>query len=131
MQSMIQSQIQRELVINNNVSTNDRYAAVQVARSLQRQLFFHEVEGGYRDLQDSVADLYKFMDDVEGGLDATSEPEKLPTSVVTMLTRCYSPSCGNGASPCYAFSCPRKASCRFGSILSVKLITRSHIRASS
>ena len=51
------------------------------------------------------------MYDQEGGPDAIDEQEELPTGVVTMLTRCYSPSCGGGRGgrgPCYAFSCPRK-----------------------
>ena len=106
-QSTVQSQIQRELAINHNVSTNDRRAALQVARSLQSQLFFYEVEWGHQDLQDSVEDVYKFMDDQEGGSDGIGEREELPTGVVTMLTKCYSPSCGDGG-PCYAYSCPRK-----------------------
>lgn len=106
-QSTIQSQIQRELAINHNVSTNDRRAALQVARGLQSQLFFYEVEWGSRVLQDGVEDVYMFLDDQEGGSDATPEREELPTGVVTMLTRCYSPSCGDGG-PCYAYVCPRK-----------------------
>lgn len=107
-QSTIQSQIQRELAINHNLSTSDRRAALQVARSLQSQLFFYEVEWGNRLLQDGVEDVYNFMDDREGGSDAITEREELPTGVVTMLTRCYSPSCGDHGDPCYAYSCPRK-----------------------
>lgn len=106
--STIQSQIQRELAINHNLSTSDRRAALQVARSLQSQLFFYEVEWGNRLLQDGVEDVYNFMDDREGGSDAITEREELPTGVVTMLTRCYSPSCGDHGDPCYAYSCPRK-----------------------
>lgn len=81
--------------------------ALQVARSLQSQLFFYEVEWGNRVLQDGVEDVYMFLDDQESGSDAIPEREELPTSVITMLTRCYSPSCGEGV-VCYAFSCPRK-----------------------
>ena len=58
-------------------------------------------------LQDGVEDVYMFLDDQEGGSDAMTEREELPTGVVTMLTRCYSPSCGDGDT-CYAFACPRK-----------------------
>ncbi|KAF9466176.1 CNH domain-containing protein [Collybia nuda] len=105
--STIQSQIQRELAINHNISTSDRRAALQVARGLQSQLFFYEVEWGSRVLQDGVEDVYMFLDDQEGGSDAIPEQEELPTGVVTMLTRCYSPSCGDGG-PCYAYACPRK-----------------------
>ncbi|TRM58720.1 CNH domain-containing protein [Schizophyllum amplum] len=88
--STIQSSIQRELAINHGVSTNDRRISLQVARSLQNQLFFYEVEWGGRELQDGVEDR-----------------AELPTGVVTMLTKCYSPSCGED-NPCYCYSCPRK-----------------------
>lgn len=110
-QSTIQSQIQRELLINHGVSTSDRRAALQVARSLQSQLFFYEVEWGGRVLQDGVEDVYMFLDDQEGGSGADAHPEReeLPTGVITMLTKCYSPSCGEGG-PCYSYSCPRKVS---------------------
>ncbi|KAJ6485700.1 signal transducer [Mycena sanguinolenta] len=105
--STIQAQIQRELAINHGISTSDRRAALQVARSLQSQLFFYEVEWGGRVLQDGVEDVYMFLDDQEGGSDAAPEREELPTGVVTMLTKCYSPSCGDEV-PCYAYGCPRK-----------------------
>ncbi|TFK71669.1 hypothetical protein BDN72DRAFT_957951 [Pluteus cervinus] len=101
--STIQSLIQRELAINHGISTNDRRTALHVARSLQSQLFFYEVEWGGRVLQDGVEDVYMFLDDNEG----TGEREELPTGVVTMLTRCYSASCADGV-PCYAYACPRK-----------------------
>jgi hypothetical protein len=48
-----------------------------------------------------------FLDDVEGGSEDLAEREELPTGVITMLTRCYSPSCGEGV-PCYSQHCPRK-----------------------
>ncbi|GLB41616.1 putative CNH domain containing protein [Lyophyllum shimeji] len=105
--STIQSQIQRELAINHGVSTNDRRAALQVARSLQSQLFFVEVEWDSRPLQDKVEDVYTFLSDIDGASDGPPEQEELPTGVVTMLTRCYAPSCGDGA-PCYAYACPRR-----------------------
>ncbi|EAU90429.2 signal transducer [Coprinopsis cinerea okayama7 len=104
--STIQGMIQRELAINHGLSTSDRRVAVQVARSLQSQLFFYEVEWGGAVLQDGVEDVYMFLDDQEGG-SSVRELEELPTGVITMLTRCYSPSCGDGVS-CYAFGCPRK-----------------------
>ncbi|KAJ7623723.1 signal transducer [Roridomyces roridus] len=103
----IQSQIQRDLAINHGISTNDRRAALQVARSLQSQLFFYEVEWGGRILQDGVEDVYMFLDDLEGASDAVPDREELPTAVVTMLTKCYSPSCGEGR-PCYSHSCPTR-----------------------
>ncbi|CAL1714491.1 unnamed protein product [Somion occarium] len=105
--STIQSVIQRELLITHGISTNDRRAALQVARSLQSQLFFYEVEWGGRVLQDGVEDVYMFLDDLEGASDARIEQEELPTGVVTMLTRCYSSSCDD-ETPCYSYACPRR-----------------------
>ncbi|OSX64043.1 hypothetical protein POSPLADRAFT_1179647 [Postia placenta MAD-698-R-SB12] len=105
--STIQSQIQRELLVTHGISTNDRRAALQVARSLQSQLFFYEVEWGGRPLQDGVEDVYMFLDDQEGASDSRVEREELPTAVVTMLTRCYSPSCYD-ETPCYSYACPKR-----------------------
>ena len=108
-QSTIQAQIQRELLINHGISTNDRRAAIEVSRSLQSQLFFYEVEWGGRALTDGVEDVYMFLDDQEGGSDARIEMEELPTGVVTYMTKCYTPCCVDGH-PCYAYSCPRRVS---------------------
>jgi RHO1 GDP-GTP exchange protein 1/2 len=99
--------------------TNDRRTALQVARSLQSQLFFYEVEWGGRLLQDGLEDVYMFLDDNPGigSNNGNNEQyrvdrEELPTGVVTVLTKCYSPSCQDG-SPCYSYSCPRRASVGF------------------
>ena len=100
--------------MNQGVATNNRAIALQVARSLQQQLFFYEVEWGGRQLQDGVEDVYMFLDDQEGSSDAPPDQTELPTSVITLLTRCYSPSCTD-AMPCYSFACPRRA--RVGSNL--------------
>jgi hypothetical protein len=89
---------------------------LQVARSLQNQLFFFEVEWGGRILQDGVEDVFMFYDEQEGGSDTIFEKEELPTGVVTMLTRCYSPSCadsGPEGPPCYSYSCPKRVSREF------------------
>ncbi|KAL1707909.1 CNH domain-containing protein [Schizophyllum commune] len=105
--STIQTQIQRELALVHGISTSDRRAALKVARSLQSQLFFYEVEWGSRVLQDGVEDVYMFMDDLDGGSEGR-EREELPTGLVTMLARCYTPGCGETEGPCYAWSCPRR-----------------------
>ena len=76
---------------------------MQIARSLQSQLFFYEVEWGNRPVQDGVEDVYMFMDDQQ----SNAPREALPTSVVTIMAKCYSPSCGEDT-PCYCYSCPRK-----------------------
>ncbi|KAJ3915019.1 CNH domain-containing protein [Lentinula edodes] len=112
--STIQSLIQRELLINHGVSTSDRRAALQVARSLHSQLFFYEVEWGGRVLQDGVEDVYMFLDDLDGGAGSSSaqpsspsELTELPTGIITALTKCYSPDCMEGMT-CYSPRCPRK-----------------------
>ena len=48
-----------------------------------------------------------FLEDQEGGAALIAESSELPTGVITMLTRCYSPSCGDGQT-CYTYGCPRK-----------------------
>ena len=78
-----------------------------VARSLQKQLFFVEVEWGLRVLQDNVEDVYVFLDDPE--TPTLPERAELPTAVVTMLTGCYSVMCDDGGA-CYSPSCPKKVS---------------------
>ena len=113
--SSIQSLIQRELAINHGVSTNDRRAALQVAQSLKTQLFFYEVEWGDRPLQDGVEDVYMFLDDQQGGSDSLPIETELPTGVVTALTRCYVPSCGDGGA-CYSPRCPRNGDTVIGSL---------------
>ncbi|KAG8687195.1 hypothetical protein FRC09_013647, partial [Ceratobasidium sp. 395] len=108
--STIQATIQRQLAITFNMSTNDRRTALQVARSLQNQLFFYEVEWGGQALNDGVEDVYMFLDDPGqgGGSDQRLEREELPTGVITLLTSCYSPSCADGLpGKCYAYGCPR------------------------
>ncbi|KAG8803133.1 hypothetical protein FRC17_006248, partial [Serendipita sp. 399] len=111
--STIQLQIQKELQNNMGFQTSDRRAALQVARSLQSQLFFYEVEWGGRLLQDGLEDVYMFLDDnpvSEGNIEGyRMEREELPTGVITLLTKCYAPSCQEG-SACYSYSCPRRES---------------------
>ena len=96
-----------------HISANDRRLALHLARSLQSQLFFYEVEWGGRVLQDGVEDVYMFLDDQEGGADRRDgeirEREELPTGVFTPLTKCYSPSCVEGQPyACLSWSCPRR-----------------------
>ncbi len=124
--STIQTYIQKEYQSNAGIPLADRKLALQVARSLQSQLFFYEVEWGGRKLTDGVEDVYMFLDEGDdndggGNSDAAGIPgerrsdvgrmdrEELPTGVITLLTRCYSPSCTEAMS-CYSYSCPRRAS---------------------
>jgi RHO1 GDP-GTP exchange protein 1/2 len=55
--------------MNQGVATNNCAIALQVARSLQQQLFFYEVKWGGRQLQDGVEDVYMLLDDQEGSSD--------------------------------------------------------------
>ncbi|KAF9269288.1 Dbl homology domain-containing protein [Marasmius fiardii PR-910] len=110
--STILSQLPREILSASLIDR--RRAALQVARSLQSQLFFYEVEWGGRVLQDGVEDVYMFLDDPESaGPSSSSGPsgshdrEELPTGVVTMLTSCYVPTCVDDE-PCYAYCCPKR-----------------------
>ncbi|KAH7105901.1 Dbl-like domain-containing protein [Auriculariales sp. MPI-PUGE-AT-0066] len=105
----IQRLVQRDLMMNLGItSSQDRQIAIQVARSLQSQLFFYEVEWGGHTLTDSVEDVYMFLDDEVEGMSDGAPREELPTSVVTVLTKCYSASCTDGET-CFAYACPRKA----------------------
>ena len=65
-------------------------------------------------LQDGVEDVYMFLDDQEGASDTRVEREELPTAVITLLTRCYAPSCYD-ETPCYSFACPKRVSKRCSS----------------
>jgi hypothetical protein len=105
--STIQSQIQRELLTTMNISTNDRTIALAIARSLQSQLFFYEVEWSGKAVSDGVEDVFMFLDDQ----DATNLPERseLPTGVITFLTKCYVSSCLD-ETPCYSYACPKRKS---------------------
>lgn len=108
--STIQALIQRELAINHGISTTDRRQALQVARSLQSQLFFYEAEWGGRVLQDGVEDVYMFLDDQDSGPSDGVMKEELPTGVVTAMTQCYAPGCGEEGTVCYSPRCPRRVS---------------------
>ncbi|KAG8896511.1 hypothetical protein FRB99_008857 [Tulasnella sp. 403] len=127
--STIQSIIQRELLISLGISTNDRRIALQVARSLQDQLYIYEVEWGGRSLSDSVEDVFMFLDDDGGEGEAGPSNAalqglaELPTGVITLLTKCYSPSCGEGEE-CYSYSCPKR-----GQQISPSLITQPAVSA--
>ena len=78
-----------------------------MARSLQNQLWFVEVDWDIKPLRDSSEDVFRFMGEMEGmGEGLTSE---LPSGLMTMATRCYSPSC-TGDGRCYAARCPYRTS---------------------
>ncbi|KAF9525947.1 Dbl domain-containing protein [Crepidotus variabilis] len=107
--STIHNIICRELSRETGTTPTDRRAAILVARSLQNSLFFMEVEWGSKQLQDSVEDVYMFLDDTEGSSETPIEVTELPTGVVTVLAKCYSPCCDIGLpGSCYAYDCPRK-----------------------
>ncbi|KAJ3805231.1 hypothetical protein F5876DRAFT_82008 [Lentinula aff. lateritia] len=139
----VQSLIRKHLSLNHSLSlTNptsypasfssssssslsvDRRAALHVARSLQCQLLFYEVDGAGRELCDGVEEVYMFFSEdnissspFRSGFGfGTMSPRMtsghntvlpLPTAVVTMLTRCYVPTCVDDK-PCYACDCPKR-----------------------
>jgi hypothetical protein len=115
-QSVIYTNIYPELVVRGaDAIVWGRPAALEIARALQSQLFFYEVEWGAGRLQDSVELVFKFLDDVAG---AAPDSWHIPTGVVLSMTKCYSTSCTR-ANPCYAFSCPQKVrgTCMYARLL--------------
>ena len=93
-----------------------RKLALQISRTLQQSLFFHEVDFSTLPLSDSPnsTQVYSFIGGSEG------EGEELPSGVTTELTRCISLVCtkenaeggidseGNLRGGCYSFSCPNR-----------------------
>jgi hypothetical protein len=107
-QSAIQLIIQRDLP---DIALDGRRTALSSARSLQKQLFFYEVEGDDKDLTDGVEGIYHLMDDPdEPGASSALDREELPNGIITTLTKCYASTCADRESegPCYAWSCPKK-----------------------
>ncbi|KAF9517876.1 hypothetical protein BS47DRAFT_1429505 [Hydnum rufescens UP504] len=104
--STIQSVIQRDLP---DIASDGRQTALQVARSLKDQLFFYEVEWGDCVLSDGVEDVFMFLDEHEADGGGLPEREELPTGVILPLTKCYASTCGDDDTPCYLYSCPRRA----------------------
>ncbi|KAK7437358.1 Rho guanine nucleotide exchange factor [Stygiomarasmius scandens] len=92
--STIRSLILRELSLNRNASVDENELAVQVARSLQSQSSFRQLDRDGLDSKKGADNVYMFVD-------------ILPTGVITSLTRCYSPMCAEG-NLCYSPRCPRK-----------------------
>ncbi|KAF8329377.1 Dbl-like domain-containing protein [Cantharellus anzutake] len=107
--STIQSIIQRDLP---DIARDNKRTALQIARSLQNQLFFYEVEWGDRQLSGGVEDVFMFLDepndDNSVGLGGITERDELPTGVITSLTRCYTVDCIDYEGPCYSYSCPKR-----------------------
>ncbi|KAG6899149.1 hypothetical protein C0993_000239 [Termitomyces sp. T159_Od127] len=104
--STIHAQIQRELIVIHGLLIPDRRASLQVAKSLHNQLFFTEVEwDDFAKVEDNLENVFNFLDN-EMSFDDEFHDD-LPTGVVTILTRCYSPTCSQ-SNPCYSYVCPRK-----------------------
>ena len=93
----------------------DRRYALEIARSLQQSLWFHEVDWDQSLIRDTASKVYIFpCDDVSTPLSTRSqdEPDEIPTAVLTSLTGCYSPMCGRstdeGVTRCYSVFCPNR-----------------------
>ena len=78
-----------------------------MAQSLQNQLWFVEVDWDIKPLRDSPEDVFRFMGEMEGMGAGDGLNSELPSGLMTMATRCYSPSCPQD-SRCYASRCPYK-----------------------
>ncbi|GAA5856247.1 hypothetical protein JCM5353_002672, partial [Sporobolomyces roseus] len=114
--------------------SHSRKLALQISRTLQQSLFFHEVDFSTLPLSDSPnsTQVYSFL------MGGEAEGDELPSGVTTELTRCISLVCtrenaeggidseGNLRSGCYSFSCPnrpRSGLQRVGSTLSTNSAT--------
>ncbi|KAE9386665.1 hypothetical protein BT96DRAFT_981664 [Gymnopus androsaceus JB14] len=85
--STIQQLIQRELAVGHGMHTNDRRVALAVAKSLQEQLWFFEVEWGGGTVRDESSSFTQ---------NQGRELTELPTGIITALTKFYSPDCVEG-----------------------------------
>ncbi|WVR06073.1 hypothetical protein IAU60_003101 [Kwoniella sp. DSM 27419] len=100
--------IQNLLPPHTRESNTDRRFAHMFALSLQNQLWFVEVDWDIKPLRDSSDDVFRFMGEMEGmGSGGDALTTELPKGLMTMATRCYSPSC-TGDARCYAPRCPNK-----------------------
>ena len=88
-------------------SPADRRYALFSAHSLQNQLWFVEVDWDIKPLRDSAEDVFRFMGEMEGMGSGDALTGELPKGVLTMATRCYSPSCTEDRK-CYSPRCPYK-----------------------
>jgi len=94
------------------LQTSDRKLAMLVGREVEEQGLFHDVNHVHH-LRDDVNKLYCFMREPPSNPDAQSTfgerfaGQQTPSGVYTLLTRCYSPTCGLEDEPegCYSPMC--------------------------
>lgn len=103
--------IQSLMPAHTRLSAVDRRFALVAARSLQNQLWFVEVDWDIKPLRDSSEDVFRFMGEMEGMGAGAGEAlnSELPSGLLTMATRCYSPSCTQDQR-CYSPRCPFRTS---------------------
>ncbi|KAK4686044.1 RHO1 GDP-GTP exchange protein 1/2, partial [Tremellales sp. Uapishka_1] len=102
--------IQSFLPPHTRDSPSDRRFALIMAQSLQNQLWFVEVDWDIKPMRDSSEDVFRFMGEMEGmGAGGDALTGELPSGVMTMATKCYSPSC-RGDGKCYSPRCPSRTS---------------------
>ncbi|WVF70262.1 hypothetical protein IAT40_005051 [Kwoniella sp. CBS 6097] len=100
--------IQNLLPPHTRENNADRRFAHSFALSLQNQLWFVEVDWDIKPLRDSSDDVFRFMGEMEGmGSGGDALTTELPKGLMTMATRCYSPSCTDD-NRCYSPRCPYK-----------------------
>ena len=101
-----------------HASVTARDLSMQIARSLQAQLWVHSVEWHESELCDDDDEIFGFLQDEPGPSGYNPFPmhdlDTTPSSVITPLTSCYSPLCaqdaGDNLFACYSPYCPRARS---------------------
>lgn len=109
---MTQTTIQSFLPGYTRDGPNDRRFALITAQSLQNQLWFVEVDWDIKPLRDSSEDVFRFMGEMEGmgaGVAGEGLNSELPSGLMAMATKCYSPSCTSDHR-CYSPRCPHRVS---------------------
>ncbi|KAI5480823.1 Rho guanyl-nucleotide exchange factor [Pseudohyphozyma bogoriensis] len=94
-------------ILNILPKSADRRYALQIARTLQQNLWFHEVDWSDVPLKDSAGSQAYLFDNAFDSNDFA----EIPTGVLTTFTACYSPYCGKltetgDVMACYSYSCP-------------------------
>lgn len=111
---LLQDTIQFALTSEAGILT--RSYALQIARSLEQSLFFHEVDWDMSGpLRDDIVKVYCF-ERVDRSVTSNllfDDPDEIPTGVLTRMTSCYSPFCqtlneDGSTGACYSYTCPNK-----------------------
>ncbi|CAG8554215.1 4215_t:CDS:10 [Ambispora gerdemannii] len=84
-----------------------RRIALNMARSLEAQLYFHSVDWSISSvIKDTEEEVYTFLSPNPGSPTALEWDEDFPTGVFPSVGKCYSPRCGVDGKGCYSRTCP-------------------------